>query len=86
MDNIQIIHNNVTVTHSLCSNQFRKPNHSLYSILPRRVRIWPMIAGFSKFYSCFNPGLTKESQMCCPNQSYKMPPFLVSLPLASTCQ
>ena len=72
MDNGQTTHNTRTLTHNLCSNQFKT----------LRTRTWSMSASFSNYGPCSNAGPTKKVKYM-PHLSHLL---LISPPLPSPYQ
>lgn len=72
-----------TTTPNLGGNQTRKPNYNLCSNWPRMGKTWPVTAKVQfSVLPLSSSGPTRE--LCSPNQSHKMPPFLIASPMGTT--
>lgn len=72
MDNGQTFYNQKSLTPNLWSNQPRKTNQSLQEWTQHGQ---DLVNNCQHSNSLSNLGPTRESQICFPNQSHKMPHF-----------
>lgn len=66
---------NRTLTYNLCSNQYREPNYPLQQLAQSSLNVYNAHKLSYCLSSLPTQNLSRESQICSPNQSYKMPCF-----------